>query len=145
MGIINRTNDVSEQQEMITLYAAGSGLTLGLVSGSTIVGYIVPRAMQIQSAQVTALGVSGAPQALLGALRFGTSAASFVIGTTSLIPAFGTSGYMPYSLGAAGSTTLNLSKGDILVLQQLGGSSAATTNVIMEIVVKNTQDIKTWF
>ncbi len=146
MGIINRTNDTSEQQETISLYAVGSGLSLSVVNGSTCLGgYIVPRAMQIQSAQVTCLGISGAPQALLGALRFGTSAASFVIGTTSLIPSFALSGYMPYSLGAAGSTALNLQKGDLLVFQQLGGTGAASTNTMMTIVVKNLQDIKTWF
>lgn len=145
MAIANRENDISEQQETIVINAAGSGLSLSVISGSTWMSYIVPRPMTIQSAQVTALGVSGTPQALLGALRFGTSASSFVIGTTTVIPAYGTSGYLPYSLGAVGNTQLNLQKGDVLVLQQLGGTGAATTNTIMEIVVKNTQDFKTWF
>lgn len=146
MGIANRTMDLSEQQELITISAAGSGLSLSVVNGSTFVAsYIVPRAMTIQSAQVTGLGVSGAPQALLGALRFTTSASSFVIGTTTLIPAFGTSGFMGYSIGAAGSTTLNLQKGDIVVLQQLGGTAAATTNTVVTLVVKNLQDFRTWF
>ncbi len=147
MGIINRTQDVSEQQEVWTIGCAGSGLSLSVINGSTFFcQMVVPRAVQIQSAQVTALGVSGAPQALLGALRFNASgAASFVIGTTTVIPAFGTSGFLPYSLGAAGATTLNLQKGYLLVLQQLGGTGAATTNTIVSIVVKNLQDIKTWY
>lgn len=146
MGNINRTDDVSQQQEIITIYTQGIGLTLGIPSGSTLVAQcLVPRAMQIQSIQATALGVSGSPQILLGALRFGTSASSFVIGTTMALPAFGTSGYMAYSLGAAGNTQLNLQKGDLLVAQQLGGTGAATTNTVIDIVVKNMQDIKTWY
>lgn len=147
MGLINRDNDVSEAQEVWSISAAGSGLSLSVVNGSTfLAALVVPRAVTIQSAQATALGVSGSPQALLGALRFNSNgAASFVIGTTMALPAFGTSGYLPYSLGAAGATTLNLQKGDLLVLQQLGGTGAATTNTIMSIVVKNIQDIKSWY
>lgn len=147
MPNINRTDDVSQQQEIITIGSlnTGGGGSALIASGSTMyASYIVPRAMQIQSAQVTCIGISGAPQALLGCLRF-LSTASFVIGTTTLIPAFGTSGYMSYSIGAAGSTTLNLAKGDLLALQQLGGSSAASTSTMMTIVVKNLQDIKSWY
>lgn len=148
MPNINRTDDVSQQQEILTIGSlnATSGGSALIASGSTLYcGVVIPRAMQIQQAQVTCIGISGAPQALLGCLRFGTTSASFVIGTTTLIPAYGTSGYMPYSVGAAGSTTLNLAKGDLLVMQQLGGSGAATTNTLMTIVVKNLQDIKSWY
>lgn len=146
MGIINRTLDSSEQQDIFTISCAGSGLSLSVVNGSTFfAGIIVPRACVIQSAQATALGVSGSPQVLLGALRFGTSASSFVIGTTMAVPTFGTSGFMPYSIGAAGSSQLNLQKGDLLNLQHLGGTGAATTNTIMTIVVKYVQDIKSWY
>ncbi len=144
MPNINRTDDVSQQQEIISLNFAAYGQS-NIVSGSTLYcGFVVPRPMQIQSANVTCFGISGAPQALLGCLRFG-STASFIIGTTTLIPSYGVSGFMSYSLGAAGSTTLNLLKGDVLVLQQLGGSGAATLAVNMNIVVKNLQDIKSWY
>jgi hypothetical protein len=147
MPLINRDNDVSEAQELWSLQANGSGLSLSVVNGSTwLASMVVPRAVQIQSVQATALGVSGSPQILLGALRFNASgAASFVIGTTMALPAFGTSGFLPYSLGAAGGTVLNLQKGDLLAFQQLGGTGAATTNTIVSIVVKNIQDIKTWY
>ncbi len=144
MGNINRTDDVSQQQEILTISAFAPTGTSAIPTGSTLYcGVIVPRAMQIQSVQVTAFGVSGAPQALLGCLRFAGSA-SFVIGSTALIPAYGTSGYMGYSL-QGGTTALVLQKGDVLVLQQLGGAGAATTGVIMDIVVKNLQDLKTWY
>ncbi len=145
MPNINRTDDVSQQQEILSVNLSMLGQS-NIVSGTTIFcGTIVPRAMQVQSIQHTCFGISGAPQALLTVLRFGSTAVSFIIGTTSLIPAYGTSGYMAYSIGAAGSTTLNLAKGDVLALQQLGGSSAATTSVIMNVVCKNIQDIKTWY
>lgn len=147
MGNINRTDDVSQQQEIYSLNAFGgfSSTIAAINSGSTIYcGTIIPRQMQIQQAQATSFGVSGAPQLLLGCLRF-SNGTSFVIGTTMLVPAYGTSGYLPYSLGTAGSTTLNLVKGDVLVMQQLGGASAATTGVMMSVVVKNLQDFKTWY
>ncbi len=148
MPNINRTDDVSQQQEILTIGGInpGSGGSALIASGSTLYcSVVVPRAMQIQSANVTCFGISGAPQALLGAIRFGTSLGTFIIGTTTLIPSYGISGFMGYSIGAAGSTTLNLSKGDILVMQQLGGSAAASVNTVMNIVVKNIQDIKSWY
>jgi hypothetical protein len=139
MPNINRTDDVSQQQEILSI--TNNVLT---VNGSTLYcGVVVPRAMTIQSVQLTGFGVSGAPQALLGCLRFASST-SFVIGTTTLIPAYGVSGYLPYSL-AGGTTALQLQKGDILALQQLGGTGAATLGVNVDIVVKNLQDIKTWY
>ncbi len=147
MPNINRTDDVSQQQEILTISVlnTGSGASALIPNGATLYcPVVVPRAMQIQSAQLTCFGISGAPQALLGCLRF-ASGTSFVIGTTTLIPSYGVSGYMGYSIGAAGSTTLNLQKGDVLVMQQLGGTSAATTGTIMDIVVKNVTDIKTWY
>jgi len=147
MGNINRTDDVSQQQEVLVIGGLnpGSGGSALVASGSTLYcSVIVPRAMQIQSAQSTCFGISGAPQVLLGCLRF-SAGISFVIGTTSLIPSFGVSGYLGVSIGAAGSTQLNLQKGDVLLAQQLGGTGAASTNTVINVVVKNVSDIKTWF
>lgn len=146
MPNINRTDDASQQQEILTIssYAPLTGGASSIPNGSTLYcGTIVPRAMTIQSIQHTCFGISGAPQALLGCLRFANTT-SFVIGSTALIPSYGVSGYMSYSL-QGGTTALQLQKGDILVLQQLGGTSASTLGVQMNIVVKNTQDIKTWY
>ena len=147
MGIINRTNDTSEQQEAFTIFATSPNGISGIANGQTLVSsFIIPRAGQIQSVQATAFGVSGAPVILLSAWRFNSSgAASFVIGTTMAVPAFGVSGFMGYSIGAAGATTLNLSKGDVLSAVQSGGTGAASTQTLINVVVKNIQDIKTWF
>ncbi len=146
MPNINRTDDASQQQEILTISALNvAGGVTGIPNNATLYcGTIVPRAMTIQSIQHTCFGISGAPQALLGCLRFGSTSSSFVIGSTALIPAYGTSGYMSYSL-QGGTTALQLQKGDILVVQQLGGTSAATVGYLMEIVVKNVQDIKSWY
>lgn len=139
MPNINRTDDASQQQEILTI--SNQVLT---VNGATLYcSTVVPRAQTIQSIQTTCFGISGAPQALLGCLRFANST-SFVIGSTALIPSYGVSGYMSYSL-QGGTTALQLQKGDVLVLQQLGGTGAATLAVSVDIVVKNTQDIKTWY
>jgi hypothetical protein len=144
MPNINRTDDLSQQQEILSISSFSPVGTSAIPTGSTLYcGNIVPRSMTIQSIQHTCFGISGAPQALLGCLRFANST-SFVIGSTALIPSYGVSGYMSYSL-QGGTTALQLQKGDVLVLQQLGGSSAATTGVVMNIVVKNIQDIKTWY
>ena len=145
MPNINRNDDVSQQQEILTISAMNvAGGVTGIPSGSTLYcGTIVPRAMTIQSIQHTCFGISGAPQALLGCLRFANST-SFVIGSTALIPSYGVSGYMSYSL-QGGTTALQLQKGDILVMQQLGGSATATIAVQMSIVCKNVQDIKSWY
>ncbi len=147
MGIINRTQDSSEQQEIFVIAASGgvTATTSDLINGSTFYcPVVVPRACVIQSIQATAFGVSGTPQLFLGCLRFANTT-SFAIGTTMAIPTFGTSGYLPYSLGAAGNTQLNLQKGDVLNARILGGSGAAVTSFIVNIVVKNTQDIRSWF
>jgi len=145
MPNINRTDDASQQQEILTIRAMNvAGGVTGIPSGSTLYcETIVPRAMTIQSIQHTCFGISGAPQALLGCLRFANST-SFVIGSTALIPSYGVSGFMSYSL-QGGTTALQLQKGDILVMQQLGGSATATVAVQMNIVVKNVQDIKSWY
>ena len=148
MGIGNRTNDVSEQQEVFTIFASALNGISGINNGSTLVSsFVIPRPCVVQSAQATAFGVSGAPVVLMSAWRFtpGTGAASFVIGTTMAVPAYAVSGFMGYSIGAAGSTTLNLQKGDILSVVQSGGTGAASLQTLINVVVKNTQDFKSWF
>ncbi len=141
MGIINRTNDASEQKEIFT------ATQVNVVNSMDIPVGIVERACVAQSAAITLLGISGAPTAVLKALRFvaGTGGSSFVLGTTFAITAFGTSGYMSYSLVASGSTVLNLQKGDLLVVTAGGGTGAAATAMTIDIVVQNLQDVKTWY
>ncbi len=139
MGTINRDKDFSEQQRKLTLYAT---TTTNL--STFYIGQIIERPCTIVQGQATAYGVSGSPQLLLGVLRF-SATSSFLIGTTYAVATYGTSGYLAYSLPAAGATTLNLQKGDIITMQQLGGTGAAAAGVLVELVVQDIQDIRTWY
>lgn len=139
MGIINRTLDSSEQKESIVLTNSN------LPTGDQMVA-LVPRACTITDVKMSALGISGAPNYRLTGVRFtaGTGGATFAIGSTLAVTAYGTSGYLSYSLPATGSSLLQLQKGDLLVVDS-GGSNAAADAVIVEVVVQNIQDIKTWY
>lgn len=141
MGIINRTMDASEQKEAIKVVVASP------INAMEVILPPMERACTVTDARVSLLGISGAPHIHLRALRFiaGTGGSSFAIGTSFVTTAYGTSGMMSYSLPAAGSTLLNLQKGDCLVVNFGGGSGAAATTACMEIVVQNVQDIKTWY
>lgn len=141
MGIINRTNDVSEQKESIKLTA------LNPVNGSEFILPPLERAVTITDCKASLLGISGAPTMHLRALRFiaGTGGSSFAIGTSFAVTAFGTSGFVSYSLPATGSTLLNLQKGDCVVVIAGGGTGAAATTLTVDLVVQNIQDIKTWY
>lgn len=141
MGIINRTMDSSEQKESLKVVATNP------VNGQDIPVALIERACTVTDAKVSLLGISGAPTVLLKALRFvaGTGGSSFVLGTTFAVTAFGTSGYIGYSLVASGSSQLNLQKGDLLLAVQGGGTGAASTTTIVDVVVQNLQDIKTWY
>jgi len=107
----------------------------------------IERACTITDAKVSLLGISGAPTVFLRGLRFiaGTGGSSFAIGSSFAVTAFGTSGYLSYSLPASGSTLLSLQKGDVVVVNFGGGTGAACTTATVEVVVQNVQDIKTWY
>lgn len=138
MGIVNRTLDLSEQQESLKLNARTVINTLEVPVA------VVERACVIQKLRTSCVGISGAPTGLLRVNRFG--GASFTVGLTFLIPAMGTSGAMAgLSLPAAGSTTLNLQSGDVLTVLFGGGATAAADNIVVDVVVQNIQDIKTWY
>lgn len=141
MGIINRTMDASEQKEAIKISV------LAPVNASEVLLPPFERAVTISDAKVSLLGISGAPTVHLRGLRFvaGTGGSSFAIGSSFAVTAFGTSGYLSYSLPAAGSTQLNLQKGDCISLIFGGGTGAACTTATLELVVQNLQDVKTWY
>ena len=138
MGIINRTNDVSEQQE-----AYKGGFQTVIDTNERLLA-VVERAQTIQQIQSTCLGISGAPTGMIRVIRdVGTT---FNVGLTFLIPAVGVSGAMGgLSLPATGDTRLNLIAGDVVSIIFGGGSAAAATNITVDLVVKNLQDIKTWY
>lgn len=140
MGIINRTMDASEQKESLKFN------TSALATGVEVVVGPIERACTISDAKISVIGVSGTPHYALKAMRFvaGTGGSTFAIGTSFAPTAFGTSGVLSFSLPATGSSLLQLQKGDMLVLTS-GGSNAAVTALALDIVVQNSQDIKTWY
>lgn len=141
MGIINRTMDASEQKEAVKISV------IAPVNGSEVLIPPFERNVTITDAKVSLLGISGAPTVHLRGLRFiaGTGGSSFAIGTSFAVTAFGTSGYLSYSLPASGSTLLNLQKGDCVSVIFGGGTGAACTTATLELVVQNVADIKTWY
>ena len=141
MGIVNRTMDATEQKEALVISHSN------VVNQHDLVAKVIERPCVISDMKVAMLGVSGSPNVLLKALRFvaGTGGSSFLIGSTFAVTTFATSGYLSYSLPASGSTLLNLQKGDVLVVVQGGGTGAASTATTIEIVLQNTQDIKSWY
>ena len=140
MGIINRTFDASEQKDL---------LNAGVNDTTTGIDYplmVLPRAMQIQDAKAASLGHSGTPTATLKIQRFITGAGNTVISISGALThtAYGTSGYQTFSLPASGSSLLDLQKGDLLVATT-GGASSAVKSLMVDVVLKNIQDIKSWY
>lgn len=141
MGIVNRTMDASEQKEAIKVSV------IAPTNGQEVLLPPFERNVTITDAKVSLLGISGAPTVFLRGLRFiaGTGGSSFAIGSSFAVTAFGTSGYLSYSLPASGSTLLNLQKGDAISVLFGGGTGAACTTATVELVVQNVADIKTWY
>lgn len=140
MGIVNRTNDASEQK-----YAAEQTI----VSTSTAVAYpiyTVPNAGNIVDAKCVAYGLSAAPTGQLRINRFlpGVGETLITVGGALTHVAYGTSGMQTFSLPALGSTLLVVQKGDVVQLLT-AGTAAALASVEVSVVIQATQDIKSWF
>ncbi len=140
MGIINRTKDATEQKDLVT-WSIDDTITARIYPV-----YVAPRAQTITDCKNMALGLSGAPTMSLFLNRFvvGTGAASYALGGALTVSAFGTSGYQTYSLPATGNSVLAMSAGDFITVKA-GGAGAALTDNIIEMVVINIQDVKSWF
>lgn len=139
MGLINRDNDISEQLEKDSVYIKGT------TTGVNYVVYRCPRPMQIQTARAYSAGLSGAPTTAIFAERFvvGTGAQTFAIGGALTNAAFGTSGIQSFSLPAVGSSLIQMQTGDVIRVLT-GAANAALTDLMVEVVLKNVADIKTW-
>lgn len=138
MGIINRTLDASQQQESKSVNFKT------VVNTNEFPLAIIERPCTIQQVQSTCFGISGAPTGMLRVSRdVGTT---FNVGLTFLIPAVGVSGAMGgLSLPATGDTRLNLIAGDVVSVIFGGGTGAAADHISVDLVLKNLQDIQTWF
>lgn len=139
MGTINRTKDVSEQKDLVQV------LIDDTITARIYPIYTAPRAQTLTDARNFALGLSGAPTMSLFLNRFivGTGFASYALGGALTVSALGTSGSQQYSLPATGSSLLALQSGDVITVKA-GGSNAALTDNMIDLVVQNVADIKAW-
>lgn len=140
MPNINRTDDISQQKELLEQAIINS------VTGTNYPLWVVSRAQTITDAKATALGLSGTPTATLNLQRFivGVGNTTIAISGALTQSAYGTSGFQTFSLPASGSSLLSLQKGDLLYVTA-GGTNAAVASMLVEVVVQNVQDIKTWY
>jgi hypothetical protein len=146
MGVINRTKDATEQRKTF-FYNAGA-----VATGVTATVMHVPYPCLLESGQIAAFGLSGAPNYTLTINRFivGAGATAIVVATgTSNVPsAFGTSGVA--ALGTSGivmpwgSTLMSLLPNDVVMLTS-GIANTAVTGLCVTLVVKPIQDIKVHF
>jgi hypothetical protein len=141
MSNINRTDDISQQKQNYT-----SGF-INVPNLTVLPVATIERGMVITDCKITMHGVSGTPALYLEVYRFQgtTGSASFIIGQSFVCQAYGTSGFLSYSLPAVGSTLLNLMKGDVVVAVQAGGTGAATVVTTIDLICQNLQDVKTWY
>lgn len=140
MPNINRTDDVSQQKEIYALNLAGTS------TGVTYLIATIPRQMNIMDCKASCEGLSGAPTGQLGLVRFiaGTGTTTIAIGGALTHSAYGTSGYQTYSLLALGNSLMALQKGDLLVWEA-AGSNAAVSGLVVDVVLQNIADVKTWY
>lgn len=136
MAIINRAKDVSEQKDVF------QARFQTVVNGQTLLLGIAPYPCTIDSIRAVCNGISGAPSAAF----YKTAAAGItleILGTSGVIASVGTSGVISSAsfLAAAGSTVLNIASNGQLLMLTAGGTGAAAVEVLVEYVLKKTQDI----
>lgn len=140
MGIINRTNDISEQKDLV--YASFQNVA----TAATMLIHKAPRPQVITDAKCSTVGISGAPTLQLALERFvvGSGLTHISIGGALTAANLSTSGSQTFSLPATGSSLLQLASGDVLCMVS-AGSNAAAVQYMVDVVVQNVQDIKAWY
>lgn len=143
MSIQNRDEGLSQQLEILPLV-----LNAAVVTGASLVGRAVPFACSLQGVFAGALGLSGSPQYMFNVLRFtsgGATTLALGISNITLSAALGTSAMIGWSgIRAAGSTILNLAKGDV-VLVTSAGANTAVEKLVVDLIVKKTDDIVQYY
>jgi hypothetical protein len=146
MAICNRDKDVSEEKyDFESSFGAFS-------TGASNAAVVVPLATlpwpgTIQSARVAALGISGTPTLDFKVTRFIVGSGSTDISggfTTLTLQAVGTSGVQTWVSAVATSSLLSLQTGDV-IYGSFAGQDSAVTGLAVDVVIKATQDIRTFF
>lgn len=152
MGILNRTEDATEQRKVLSISnaatATGVTLTLGLV----------PWPCTLDEAQIAAWGLSGAPSYAVAVNRFivGTGFTTIILatGTSNIVAEFGTSGAGAFGASlfgssgmlvpAVGSTLALLLQNDLLTVTS-GVANTAAKGLAVSVVLRPIQDVKIHF
>jgi hypothetical protein len=134
MGIVNRTLDTSEQKRDHFV-----NIDVSTTATSDQI-YHAPHGVDMVAAKLSAVTLSGAPTCQLQIKRFVTGAGETLIplGAALTLVAVGTSGPQSYTFS---STTVL--EGDLLVATH-AGTNAGVAQLGIALVVKSTQDIKSW-
>jgi hypothetical protein len=149
MAIVGRDLDVSERKVAFQWCSQGSGQSYAVIASGQVIGistlidmFMVPFPCTIQSGSVYSLGNSSNPQISLNCVRWAPGATTFAIGISNMVlTVFGTSGVQGLSgLPVSGSTLLNLQMGDIMQVVT-SAANTAIGKLMLELVVKKTQDI----
>lgn len=139
MAIVNRDNDVSQQEQAFSeaIGNMATGATFGLL--------IVPYPSSLVAIQESAAAISGSPSHSLWLQRFivGTGVTSIQIGASLGISAFATSGCQGFSILPA-AASFQFVAGDVLLVNTTA-SNASTTASVFTVCLKALQDIKTYF
>lgn len=136
MGFSNRDLDVS-QQKVIKQFASASTIA----TSATMLIASVPVQGVLKSINLSAFGLSGAPHLEINILKFaGGQTAVSGVGNTLVVTAFGTSGSIGFSLVAAGSSLLQVSAGDLIVLKT-GNANTAMATCVVDVVIGAVADV----
>lgn len=143
MAIVNRTNDGSQQRQVLPI-----SQRLSITGGETGVLGHVPMPSVLEAIQLASFSVAGSANLLLQVQRFipGSGVTVFNLGSTFVPPTFGTSGVIPsgVSLPASGSTLLQLMANDVISYLSGSGGSALIQGMCGSIVVRPVQDIRVY-
>ena len=134
MGIVNRSMDSTEQQ-----YLENANIR-ETVTGESDTLVHLPQPAEVQSAQLGAVSLSGSPTCQLQIKRFVTGAGQTLIplGAALALVVESTSGPQSYTFSST-----SLQSGDRIVATH-AGTNAAAAQLNVAIVLKATQDIKSW-
>lgn len=141
MAINNMALDASEQNRVYT-----NAYNL-VVTGITLVPFIVPSNGSIKAMSLAAVGLSGSPTYAFTIGRFitGSGFTALTGGMTTLTAgAVGTSGVQSFVLAASGSTLLNVLANDLIQITT-GGANTAAVHLTVGMVIQSTQDVKTQY
>lgn len=134
MGIVNRSLDSTEQQSLVNVNIRET------VTGESDNLAHMPQPVEIQSAKISAVTLSGSPTCQLQIRRFVAGAGETLIplGAALALVAASTSGPQSYTFSSS-----SLQSGDVIAATH-AGTNAAVAQLNVALVVKATQDIKSW-